>query len=119
MKIQAGTGTNQTLYVMNSNTGVTGLNVQGLVNGTLNGIATYSKAGTISDSDFGGGVSDGMMGIDTTNHRIYFREGGAWVYAAKSGGFQIPDYEAGGLNDGDLLIPYVESHMNDGAIHGR
>jgi hypothetical protein len=118
MKLQVGTGTTQNMYVMNSNTGVTGLNVQGLINGTLNGVATFSKAGTISDADFAGGVTDGMMAIDTTNHRIYFRESGSWSYSAKAGGFQIPNYEAGGLTDGDFLIPYVESHMEDGAVHG-
>jgi len=114
MHLQVGTGTNQTMYVLNSNTGVTGLNVQGLVNGTNSGVATFSKAGTISDADFGGGVTDGMMGIDTTNHRIYFREGGSWSYSAKAGGFQIPNYEAGGLSTGDYLMPYVESFMEDG-----
>jgi len=118
MHLQVGTGTNQTMYVLNSNTGVTGLNVQGLVNGTNSGVATFSKAGTISDADFGGGVTDGMMGIDTTNHRIYFREGGSWSYSAKAGGFQIPNYETGGLSTGDYLMPYVESFMEDGAIHG-
>ena len=118
MKLHVGTATNQTMYVTNSGTGVTGLNVQGLVNGTLNGVATFTKAGTISDSDFTGGVSDGLMGIDTTNHRLYFREGGTWSYIARTAGFQIPNYEAGGLTDGDFLIPYVDSHMEDGAVHG-
>ena len=118
MHLQVGTGTTQNMYVLNSNTGVTGLNVQGLVNGTLNGVATYSKAGTISDSDFSGGVSDGLMGIDTTNHRLYFREGASWSYIARTGGFQIPTEEASQLTVGDLLIPYVESRMSDGAIHG-
>lgn len=117
MKVQVGVGTAQTFYVMNTSTGITGLNVQGLVNGTQSGVATFSKAGTISDSDFAT-ASDGLMGIDTTNHRIYFREGGAWSYAAKAGGFQIPNYEAGGLTDGDYLIPYVDYHMGDGAVHG-
>ncbi|MEK7550437.1 MAG: hypothetical protein AAB535_01485, partial [Patescibacteria group bacterium] len=118
MHLQVGTGTAQTMYVLNSNTGVTGLNVQGLINGTLNGIATYSKAGTISDSDFGGGTSDGMMGIDTTNHRLYFREGGSWSYIARTAGFQIPKEESGGLSIGDYLIPYVDGYMEDGAVHG-
>ena len=120
MHLQVGTGTTQNMYVLNSATGVTGLNVQGLVNGTLNGIATYSKAGTISDSDFGGGVAGGLMGIDTTNHRLYFREGASWSYIARTGGFQIPEEEARiqNLEVSDYLIPYVESRMSDGAIHG-
>ncbi|KKU59050.1 MAG: hypothetical protein UX82_C0029G0001, partial [Microgenomates group bacterium GW2011_GWE1_47_12] len=74
VKLQVGVGSTQTMYVLDSNTGVTGLNVQGLINGTLNGVATYAKAGTISDTDFSGGATDGLLGIDTTNHRIYFRE---------------------------------------------
>jgi len=118
MHLQVGTGTNQTMYVLNSNTGVTGLNVQGLVNGTGNGIATYNKGGEISDADFTGGVSDGMMGIDTTNHRIYFREGGIWSYIARTAGFQIPKEEVAGLSKGDFLLPYVDTFMSDGAVHG-
>ena len=118
MKVQVGVGTAQTFYVMNTGTGVTGLNVQGVVNGTQSGVATFTKAGTISDADFANPV-DGMMGIDSAdNGRIYFRYGGAWHYAAQSGGFQIPNYEAGGLSVGDYLMPYVESTLSDGAVHG-
>ncbi|KKU43472.1 MAG: Carbohydrate-binding CenC domain protein, partial [Microgenomates group bacterium GW2011_GWA1_46_7] len=118
VKVQVGVGSTQTMYVLDSNTGVTGLNVQGLINGTLNGVATYTKAGTISDSDFSGGATDGLLGIDTTNHRIYFREGGEWHYAARTAGFQIPKEEVAGLSIGDTLIPYVETFMSDGAVHG-
>jgi len=118
MHLQVGVGTAQTMYVMNSNTGVTGLNVQGLINGTLNGIATYSKAGTLSDSDFGGGVDNGMMAIDSTNGRIYFRYGGSWHYASQTAGFQIPKEEVEGLSKGDYLAPYVDTFMSDGAVHG-
>ena len=118
MHLQVGTGTTQTMYVMNSNTGVTGLNVQGLVNGTTNGIATLTKAGTVSDADFTDTAVNGLMGIDTTNHRLYFREGGTWSYIARTGGFQIPAGEVGDLQIGDNLMPYVESRMEDGALHG-
>ncbi|KKU61287.1 MAG: hypothetical protein UX82_C0004G0001, partial [Microgenomates group bacterium GW2011_GWE1_47_12] len=76
------------------------------------------KAGTISDTDFSGGATDGLLGIDTTNHRIYFREGGEWHYAARTAGFQIPKEEVAGLSIGDTLIPYVETFMSDGAVHG-
>ena len=93
------------------------LSSSGLLNATVGGVATLSKAGTISDADFTSPV-DGLMGIDTTNHRVYFREGGAWSFAAKAGGFQIPNYEVTGLLTGDYLMPYVESFMEDGAIHG-
>ena len=117
MHLQVGTGTNQTMYVLNSNTGVTGLNVQGLINGTLNGVATYVKAGTISDADFSSPV-DGLLGFDSTNGRLYVRNDGAWNYIAQTAGFQIPSFESGGLSVGDPLLPYVESIMADGAVHG-
>lgn len=118
MHLQVGTGTTQTMYVLNTGTGVTGINVQGIVNGTLNGIATLTKAGTVSDSDFTDTAVNGLMGIDTTNHRLYFREGGTWSYIARTGGFQIPADEVGDLQVGDNLMPYVESRMEDGALHG-
>lgn len=118
MKLQAGTASTQTMYVTNTGTGVTGLSVQGLINGTVNGVASFSKAGTISDSDFSGGVSDGLFGFDTTNHRLYFREGGSWSYIARTAGFQIPKEEVAGLSQGDYLMPYVEHFMSDGAVHG-
>lgn len=117
MKVQQGTATTQTMYVTNSGTGVTNLNVQGLINGTQNGIATYVKAGTISDSDFTT-ATNGLMAIDSTNGRLYLRSGGSWNYIAFTGGFQIPANEAGDLEDGELLLPYVEKKMSDGALHG-
>lgn len=117
MKVQQGTATTQTMYVTNSGTGVTNLNVQGLINGTQNGIATYVKAGTISDSDFTT-ATNGLMAIDSTNGRLYLRSDGSWNYIAFTGGFQIPANEAGDLEDGELLLPYVEKKMSDGALHG-
>lgn len=93
------------------------LDVTGLARAT-GGLATYTKAGTISDTDFTETALDGLFSFDTTNHRLYFREGGSWSYIAKTAGFQIPDYEATGLSEGDLLLPYVESKMSDGALHG-
>ncbi|MFH1244054.1 MAG: H-type lectin domain-containing protein, partial [bacterium] len=117
LHLQVGVGTSQTMYVLNSNTGVTGLNVQGLINGTLSGVATYVKAGTISDADFTSPVN-GLIGWDSTNDRLYIRNDGAWNYIAKTAGFQIPNFESAGLSVGDTLLPYVESIMSDGAVHG-
>jgi hypothetical protein len=129
--LQVGTGANQTMYVMNGNTGVTGLNVQGLVNGTLNGVATYTKAGTISDADFADAAVDGLIGFDSTDGRLYIRNGGSWSYIAKTAGFQIPENEAfvynntsksfdtsQPLQNGDFLIPFVEKHLSDNGLHG-
>lgn len=39
------------------------------------------KAGAPSDSDFTT-PTNGQMALDTTNHRLYIRDGGSWRYAA-------------------------------------
>lgn len=46
----------------------------------LHGCIAYLKAGVPSDDDFAETV-DGIMVIDTTNHRIYVRDDGVWRYA--------------------------------------
>jgi len=48
----------------------------------------------------------------------YVRAGGTWHIIAFNGGFQIPSSEAGNLAPGDYLIPYVESTMESGNLHG-
>ena len=41
-----------------------------------------TKAGVPTDADvLGGGAADGMVILDTTNHRLYVRSGGVWKYA--------------------------------------
>ena len=90
----------------------------GLVNATAGGLATYTKAGIISDTDFADAAVDGLIAFDSTDGRLYIRNGGSWSYIAKTAGFQIPDYEASGFQPGDLLLPYVEKIMADGAVHG-
>ena len=48
-----------------------------------NGIGTgVTAAGAVSDDDFPATPDDGMMGVDTTNDRLYIRVGGTWMYAA-------------------------------------
>jgi len=119
MHLQVGTGTTQTMYVLNSSTGVTGLNVQGLIDGTLGGVATLVKAGAPTDADFAGGTANGALAIDSSDGgRLYFRYAGAWHYVAQTAGFQIPKEEVAGLQTGDLLLPYVDKYLEDGAIHG-
>jgi hypothetical protein len=103
----------------------------GLVDATVGGLATYTEAGTIDDTDFTDTAIDGLMGFDSTNGRLYIRNAGAWSYIAKTAGFQIPDYEAYSfsfdtdsfdtsqpLAEGDFLMPFVERKMADGALHG-
>jgi len=81
------------------------------------GLVTKVNAGACDDTIFTVDTN-GLMCIDSTNGRIYFRYGGAWHYVNQTAGFQIPNYEAAGINPGDFLIPYAESRMSDGAIHG-
>ena len=40
-----------------------------------------TKAGAITDADVPY-AKDGAMGLDTTNHRLYVRDGGVWKYAS-------------------------------------
>jgi len=46
------------------------------------GFVNRTKAGVPSDADFTSTPPDGVQVIDTTNHRIYTRSGGAWRYVA-------------------------------------
>ncbi len=93
------------------------LDVSGIIRSTA-GLSTFVKAGTISDTDFTETALDGLMAVDSTDNRLYVRSGGVWKYIAFTGGFQIPTDETTGLSVGDYLIPYVESGMDDGAVHG-
>lgn len=43
-----------------------------------------TKAGAISDADFANAPGNGTLGLDTTNHRLYYRRGGAWHYVAET-----------------------------------
>lgn len=116
-----------------SASGVTKLSVlhNGLVNAAAGGLATFTKAGTISDTDFTDTAVNGLMGFDSTDGRLYIRNGGVWSYIAKTAGFQIPSDEAYTYNsdtksfdttrplaDGDFLMPFVEKHLSDGGLHG-
>lgn len=48
-----------------------------------NGVGTgVTHAGAVSDADFAETPDNGMLGVDTTNSRLYIRVGGTWKYAA-------------------------------------
>ncbi|MDO8240698.1 MAG: hypothetical protein Q7T51_01820 [Candidatus Moranbacteria bacterium] len=110
------------------------------------GFIQKTNAGACTDLTFTT-ATDGLTCLDTTlgTERLYFRTGGTWSYIAKTGGFQIPNYEVAPLNQlskntlkgvtpnelthfqnyltqqitpGELLIPYADSTLQDGAIHG-
>lgn len=90
----------------------------GLVNATSGGLSTFVKSGAVSDTDFLDTAINGLLAVDSTDNRLYVRSGNAWKYIAFTGGFQIPSDETDGLSTGDFLIPYVESSLADGAVHG-
>ena len=120
----------------------------GMLNASNDGLGTKVVGGPISDASFTGSAFNGLMALDSTDGRLYFRYGGAWHYVNQTGGFQIPNYEVAPkdqlseagkeaaknalpfeatnypdyltkpLTAGEFLIPYVNSYLPDGAIHG-
>lgn len=44
----------------------------------VDGVATKTKAGALVDGDFTAAAIDGLLGVDTTNHKLMFRSGAAW-----------------------------------------
>jgi phage baseplate assembly protein gpV len=89
------------------------------------------KAGVPADADIVGGASSGDIVLDTSDSRIYVRNGATWMYAAVAAGFQIPTIETYAYDfsskafdiskpiaEGDLLIPFADKTMSDGAMHG-
>lgn len=51
------------------------------VGGKYQSVALPVKAGALDDADFNT-VQNGLMALDSTNNRVYFRVGGAWKYAS-------------------------------------
>jgi hypothetical protein len=49
------------------------------------GVGTMVKAGAVADADFISPPQNGTLALDSTNHILYIREGGAWnVFAQRS-----------------------------------
>ncbi len=96
----------------------TSVTATGQVLATTDGLATKVVAGVISDGSFTTSPSNGMVGIDSSNGRIYFRYGGAWHYVAQTAGFQIPNYETAGINVGDSVVGMIDGSTTDGGLHG-
>jgi hypothetical protein len=92
-------------------------------------IASRANAGAVTDGIFIESPPDGAYAIDTTNHRIYFREGGGWHYVNRTAGFQIP-VDVDGVDErvcprcgelmvvGDAVAGVLNGTMTDGALHG-
>ena len=51
------------------------------LDGKITPMMVFLKAGAPTDADFANPVS-GLIVLDTTNERIYFRSGSTWKYAA-------------------------------------
>ena len=89
------------------------------------GVATKVKAGSISDADLTNTTVTGVLAVDTSNNRIYFRTGTAtWKYCQADGGFVVPKEEkvCGVCHEpilkGEFVCGQIETEMSDGALHG-
>lgn len=86
------------------------------------GIVTKVKAGALGDGDFTVDT-DGLIGIDSTNNRIYYRYGGGWHFAAGDAGFQIREDELtcslcrNIIGLGEAVVGVTNRYMSDGALH--
>ena len=60
------------------------------LNAAADGVVTLVKAGAITDGDFTTDT-DGLIGIDSLNGRIYYRYGGGWHYSSQDAGFSFPE----------------------------
>ncbi len=95
-----------------------------MLDSTADGIATKVVAGAVGDGSFTATAVNGLMGIDSTNFRIYFRYGAAWHYVNQTAGFEIPEFERlcpiCGLEIvvGDVVSGVVDKLLTDGARHG-
>ncbi len=147
LKVGLGSAVGTNTYLTVASGGNVTVNT-GQLNASADGVVTKVNAGNCSDSTFATDT-DGTLCVDSTSgsERLYFREGGAWNYIAKTGGFQIPNYETAPQDDltaqaegsleqntedvshypeyltdrmqpGELLIPYVDEYLSDGAVHG-
>jgi hypothetical protein len=101
-----------TAYVVPSN----------LFDASTEGLATRVKAGAVGDGEVSQTDVNGMIAIDSTNGRLYFRYGAAWHYAAQTAGIQIPadeivDPDGYQMRPGDEIVAVVDRIMDDGALH--
>ena len=89
----------------------------------IDGLATKVVADAVDDGDFTVDT-DGLLAIDSTNHRIYFRYSGGWHYCNQDAGYQIPADEKTcplckkAITVGQCTAGWVNDTMADGALHG-
>lgn len=72
------TQTGDQLQVFMGATLVASIRSDGLVKGTVNGVATKEKAGAPVDGDWTVAPPDGTIVLDSTNNKIWARVGGVW-----------------------------------------
>jgi hypothetical protein len=95
----------------------------GQIVASTDGLVTKVISGACDDSAFTTDT-DGLICLDSSNGRIYFRYGGAWHYSAQTAGFQIPNLvwkgvnETEGLKVGDYVVGKLDQKLSDGALHG-
>ena len=90
-------------------------------NGSADGVVNFTKAGAITDADFTTDTT-GLIGIDTTNDRIYYRIGAAdWSFVTADGGFSFPEktcFICGNpFTMGDEVKMVIDGFATDGAPH--
>lgn len=90
-------------------------------NGAADGVVMFSKAGTISDADYTTDTT-GLIGIDTSNDRLYYRIGAAdWSYVSADGGFSFPERRCPVCREifkiGDRIDMMINRFDSDGAVH--
>lgn len=92
---------------------------QHMFNSSIDGISTKVVAGAVGDGSFSANALNGLLAIDSTNGRIYFRYNAAWHYVAQTAGVQIPKEEIRGLKIGDQVVALIDKKLPDGALHAR
>jgi hypothetical protein len=91
---------------------------------TVGMVATLVKAGAVGDAETNQTDINGLMAIDSTNHRFYFRYGDAWHYCSQDAGFAFPEWErncpicGNAIEVGDSVVGVIDSIQEDGARHG-
>jgi len=107
-------GTKTTSYIISSQ----------MHDASADGVATLVKAGAVGDGDFTATAINGLMGVDSSNGRFYFRYGAAWHYCTETAGFEVNATETDcpvcgkPMHVGDAVSGVLNEIKDDGALHG-
>lgn len=88
----------------------------------VDGVVTKVNAGAVSDATFTVDT-DGLLAIDSSNGRLYFRYGSGWHYCSQDAGFQIRHDErqcavcGSTIEVGQPVVGLSDEVMSDGALH--